>query len=1211
MRTSVSSVAARAGSVARSPRARRILGWTIGLLAAFAALGFLVAPPIAKAKLEEGLSRALHRQVTLEAVRVNPFAPSVTLRGLRVRSRANDAPLAGFDELYANLAWTSIFHLAPVVDEIRLTRPQLRLVRDADRKYNVQDLIDAFLARPKSEAPAPRFAFFNIEVLDGRIEFDDRAEKERHALTGLRIGVPFVSSFPADREIKVLPGIAGKLNGASFDVKGESLPFSDTRATTLSLDLDAFDVTRLVNYLPFGLRARLRSALLDAHLVLSFEQPGGKARLTLRGRSALRQFDLADPEGRPLVAWQRLGVEIGAVDPFAPRVALERVEVDGARVDLRRGRDGTLNLLRIVPAATSSAQTSARAAAGASPRLALKIARLVLKSARLHFRDETSAPAFETLLEDLALEGRAIDSASGTRSTWTLQARTDAGETIKLSAAATLEPLGADGRVDLGNVQLKRYQPYLRPVANLELDDGRLDAGIAVRWGEAAARKAAALKIADLALTLTGLRMHMPNERQPLLQVRSIELKGGAADFAARRASLGEIAVRGFDATLRRERDGRLNLERIAKAVAGRAATKPSGPAWQIDLGRFSLERGALALEDRALGDEPVRMRVAPLQLTAQDFSTARGRAGRLSLRATIDRRGTLAASGRVTLDPPSGRLRVDARAIDLVPVQRYVDDRVNLTLSSGRLSARGTASFALRPGGATRASYRGDLSITDFASIDKRSTQDLLNWKTLSLGAIDFELAPMKLSLDEIALADFYARIIVLPQGRINLQDLVVAKDAAQAAAGPLETRRTPAAKPRSPDAAASAEAAARKVVLPPNVRIGRVSLQGGNVNFSDFYIKPNYSANLTGVTGSVAEMTPDRAGSVELRGKIDDAAPVEIAGSVNPLSPELFVDLKADARDVELPPLSPYAIKYAGYGITRGKLSMHVKYHLENRRLVAENNLNLDQLTFGEKVESPTATNLPVLLAVALLKDRNGVIDIDLPISGSLDDPKFSLGGIIVKVIVNLIVKAITAPFALLGSMFGGGEQLAYVEFAPGRAALDAGAHEKLAHLAKALVERPGLKLDISGRADPAQDREALKRVSIERKVKTQKFNELRREGTAPAAVEAVTVAPAEYGKYLKRAYGAEKFPKPRNLIGLAKDLPVPEMEKLMLANTEVSGDDLRRLANRRAQAAKAWLTAAGKVAAERVFIVAPKLSAEGITDKGRTTRADFSLK
>ena len=260
MQAAQSSISARAARIAKAPRTRKILWWIGGLVTAFAAIGFLVVPPVAKSKLEAALTDALHRKVTVETVRVNPFVPSATLRGFLVRERQSDAPFASFDELHVNLAWTSIFRLAPVVDEIRLAKPHLRVVRNADRKYNFQDLLDAFLARPKSDAPAPKFALFNIQLNDGQIDFDDQAEKEQHALTELRIGMPFISSLLAHREIKVLPELAAKLNGAPLHLKGETLPFTDTHVTTLNVDLDAFDLTRLVDYLPFEPGARLRSA---------------------------------------------------------------------------------------------------------------------------------------------------------------------------------------------------------------------------------------------------------------------------------------------------------------------------------------------------------------------------------------------------------------------------------------------------------------------------------------------------------------------------------------------------------------------------------------------------------------------------------------------------------------------------------------------------------------------------------------------------------------------------------------------------------------------------------------------------------------------------------------------------------------------------------------------------------------------------------------
>jgi hypothetical protein len=312
----------------------------------------------------------------------------------------------------------------------------------------------------------------------------------------------------------------------------------------------------------------------------------------------------------------------------------------------------------------------------------------------------------------------------------------------------------------------------------------------------------------------------------------------------------------------------------------------------------------------------------------------------------------------------------------------------------------------------------------------------------------------------------------------------------------------------------------------------------------------------------------------------------------------------------------MSPYSGRYVGYGIEKGKLSFNVKYKLDHRKLNAENKIILNQLTFGERVESPDATKLPVLLAVALLKDRNGVIDVDLPISGSLDDPEFSVGRLVLRIIINIITRAVTAPFSLIAAAFGGGgsgDELSYIDFDNGRSNLNQAAQAKIKTLASALNNRPALNMEITGRVDPLTDLDGLKRVGIERKVKAQKLKELARKGEAPQSLEEVQVPSNEYPQYLKAAYGEETFPKPRNIIGLAQDLPVAEMEKLMMQYSKVSDDDLRQLASQRAQAVRDALLASGQVSADRLFIVAAKpLSPEERAKlKGKPNRVDFSMK
>ncbi len=598
-------------------------------------------------------------------------------------------------------------------------------------------------------------------------------------------------------------------------------------------------------------------------------------------------------------------------------------------------------------------------------------------------------------------------------------------------------------------------------------------------------------------------------------------------------------------------------------------------------------------------------MSVSDLSVRGENFSTAKNQRGKATIRARVNNKGTLSLVGSAMANPVNAKFLVDAQGVDLLPFQPYLEDQVNFLLTGGSAGTKGELTFDAGGSGPAKLNYQGALQVADFATVEKDGQQDLLKWKSLGLDGVQFDLEPFQLRIGEITLADFYSRLILGADGKTNLQKLTVKKDEQE---GETPAQDKPAEKPVAADASDSAP--------PKAISIGKINLKDGNIQFSDFFIKPNYSANLTTVQGAISELKPEAPGDLDLQARLDNAAPVEIKGKINPLSKDLFLDIVADAKDIELSPMSPYSGKYVGYGIEKGKLSFNVKYKVENRKLSANNKIILNQLTFGEKIESPTAIKAPVLLAVALMKDRNGVIDIDLPISGSLDDPQFSVGGIVLRIIVNLITRAVTAPFSLLASAFGGGsgsgDELSYIEFDNGRSNLNQAAQAKIATLTKALNNRPALNLEIAGRVDPLTDLDGLKRVSIERKVKAQKLKELVRKGEAPRSVDDVQVAPEEYPRYLKAAYGEESFPKPRNVIGLARDLPVAEMERLMMQYSKIGEDDMRQLASQRAQTVRDALMA-GQIGAERLFVVAAKpLTAEERAKlKGRPNRVDFSMK
>jgi len=698
-----------------------------------------------------------------------------------------------------------------------------------------------------------------------------------------------------------------------------------------------------------------------------------------------------------------------------------------------------------------------------------------------------------------------------------------------------------------------------------------------------------------------------------LLKVEAFSIKDGKLELVKRQVRIGEARLKGGRGLIKRSAKGLIEwIEPPALRVAAAAQNDPAAP-WRVDVARYVGEDINVRFEDAAVSPKATHA-VEGLSLDLANLSTEPAQATQVKAAFRLNRKGNVAIDGSVVPMPLNANLSLDLKSVELLPLQPYFSEKLNIDITRGLVTAKGNVQLRLADGGKAKVDaglaggFAGQLTVGDFQAVDKLNSADFLRWKSLHLGKIDVRLGPESVSVGDIALADFFARVIVSPEGKLNLLQIV--RDE-----GIPDEGTAPEPVAESSDGKATAPVMAeRGPVLP--VKIGKITLQGGSVRFTDNFIKPNYSANLREIGGSVTGLSSE-AGSqakLELRGNYDNVAPLTIAAQINPLAEKPYLDLQADVKGIELTALSAYSGKYAGYAIDKGKLSLFVKYKIENDQLEAENRVFLDQLTFGDAVESAEATSLPVKLAVSLLKNRAGEIDINLPISGSLNDPEFSVGGLIVKVIVNLLGKALTSPFALIGSMFGGGEELSNVEFDAGRATLAPEGVKRLEILAKALLDRPGLKLEIEGKFDPELDPEGLKRARIDRKVRAAKREELTRKNVESGAAETVEVSAQEYPALLERVYREEKFPKPRNAIGMIKSLPVEEMEKLMLANSTVNDDDLRALADRRSKAVRDWLVG-HEVPMERLFLLPSKAAATEEKTNGEkklaASRVDFSLK
>ncbi|MGB7630366.1 MAG: DUF748 domain-containing protein, partial [Candidatus Deferrimicrobium sp.] len=692
-----------------------------------------------------------------------------------------------------------------------------------------------------------------------------------------------------------------------------------------------------------------------------------------------------------------------------------------------------------------------------------------LTGGKVRFADASRGIPFKTALEDIRVDVDGLSTEMGKKADARLSFSTESGETLELKGNLSLSPLGSEGTVALAKVALKKYTPYYEDAVRLDINGGILDVRSGYRFEQGSGGPE--FRLSGLGAALSDLRMRQREEKEEFLKIPELALKDAEVDPGKKEIVVGEVATAKGTVAVRRSAVGEMNISRLvpgenhpveladAKGPAGNpsAGSRSAERPWKITIKKTIVDRYAVRFEDRTT-DPPVEVALDRLRLGAENIAIGTHQRGKFSFATLYNRQGNISLGGTFSADPPSLNAKLSARNLSIGTMQPYYTEKVKILLTGGTISAAGNVSFDAPKDRPLRAGFRGEVSVNDFSSLDKSLGEEFLTFSSLHFDGVEAGYHPTSVAIREISLTDFYSRIIVHPDGTLNVQGII-----AKADAGRDNTASKPAAA--IPPAPTPADKALQTPEVP--IRIGTVTLQGGKVNFSDQYIKPNYSASLVEIGGRVSGLSSEESllADIDLRGKLENSAPLEIVGKINPLAKNLFLDLKVDFRDMDLSPLSTYAGRYAGYGIEKGKLTLNLTYHIEKRKLESENKVFLDQFTFGEAVDSPKATKLPVKLAVSLLKDRNGEIRLDLPVTGSLDDPKFSIWGVVWKILGNLLVKAATSPFALLGAVFGGGEQLSYLEFAPGSADIPATDEEKVGTLVKALYDRPALKLEIEG--------------------------------------------------------------------------------------------------------------------------------------------------
>ena len=759
-----------------------------------------------------------------------------------------------------------------------------------------------------------------------------------------------------------------------------------------------------------------------------------------------------------------------------------------------------------------------------------------------------------------------------------------------------------------------------------------------------------AASVTNTAFALRNFKLAEPGSETNLVELANLAVTGVSADAVARQAEIGCVFIDGGKFFLLRQPSASTNLAVAVSPQPVEAATNTPGgiPAllgivtnaialllhttnlWTGTVDDVEVTNCAFRLEDQTTS-RPARLDLDDIALSVKNISNDPKTNLTTALSLRWNTNGTIKTETAISFTPPAADIRIDLDKLDFGTLEPYLESKLNLFIPGSQFGLRGQIQLRTPEGQLPEISFRGDTWLDGLHVVDRAMGDDLLKWDSFRISGIEANANPLNVAIREIALDNLSASLVVETNHTMNLLNALHPADT-NAPATINETNAATVAKTST--AATEAEPASP---LPP-ISIGSIVFSNAAVSFTDRTFSPNVDIGIQQFSGEIAEIssTESSRAAVNLSAKVDGVGPVDITGHINPFSMTGTKDLKVTVKDVDLTPTSPYSGKYAGYRIAEGKLNLDLAYDIVGRSLKSQNVITLDRFTFGDKVDSQDATHLPVRLAIALLKDRNGQILLDVPVEGSLDDPKFRIGKVVVHTLLNILTKAATSPFSLLGALVGGnGEELSYQDFAPGSAILTPANEKKLDSLVKALYERPGLQLEIAGSIDPDADRDGLRRASLDKQIRTRLWKSLGKSERAATTPDQLTLTPEQHTAWVKKLYGeaegkgvfnATFLAAHTNLAAIAAQIPsrpvetekgatlliqhspaaapksskagaastqtqsrapADPMETLLLASIPVTDNDFETLASDRAKAVRAYLLQTGKVEAARLFL------------------------
>ncbi len=1194
------------------------------LFALYVVLGFWAVPPLAQSILTEKLGQLLSRRVTVESVAFNPLALRAKVQGTRVYGTDNSTVDLSLGLLDVDMQASSLFRGAVVLRRVAVKEPSVFFrILTASGQTNLADIFSS-RSKNQSDSATPtqqHSSLFPVIIEDfsctnGSLRVQDDPRGITQVIDHIGLTLPYLSTKKKDFQTKILPHLAFRLNKTLFEIQGSSLPFVSPRRTTFDLSETGLNLTAFWKYLYPGTKIHLVAGQVTSKVVLVVEESDGNdeypLQVFLSGRLELDNAKIRHQGDGNILGCKKMLAELDAFSLVHRSMAFSRIHLQEPFALLIREKDNVLNWNRYMQEifGTDHSQKDKDV-----PPLRISAKSILVEDGQLMFKDAVVNKGFTTTLSPLNISINNLDTQGKEAAEIIMDTAATHGEHLACTSHMLLSPFACNGTVRLTNASIPAYAPYYSDYLPLEVDKATLGCAsiFELKTGDTTH-----FTLSDLELCLDGLQLRQPDVKTSCLACDTLSLAGGEMSLDKQIVQFANATLLSPFVSLERDKQGRLDVltlfakdgkkldenalaaqdqnasgtisrlqqateiqplhnasEKVGASVSQLSSSESK--SWLVAFRHVACVGGEVSFTDHTPKQKTVN-KLHNLNCDCFNLTSDPEQSITFRVNTRINHNGTMKAQGNIIPQPLITKGQLDLHDFVLASLNPYLPPPMQIDIAGGLLNMAGE--WELEGADEPRGTILGDVQLADVLVREGDNKKKLADLACLDVQGLILRLAPYGLHMEGIRLSDPHLFLEKDEKGRLNL---------VRALRG--DEKKVEAAS--SDKAGKSEKDTSANPYFFKEIHINKVQVTQGKVDFHDHSLSPDFTADVAKINLAIDQISldPTKMAQLNLNATLNDHAPISLTGDISPLREPLASDLMFKLSHLNMSNLTPYSIKTLAYPIKQGKLNWNGKFTTDKNVLDASNTFFVQQLELGEKVKSPDAVNIPITLGLALLQDSDGDLTLNVPVHGRMDDPDFRLGGVIFQAIMGIFSKIATAPFSLLGAMFGGGDDLNYLSCPPGKVFPGPENQKKLETIITALKKRPKLRVFVSGLVHPLKDGQALEQDAFMRALKVEKYNAGK---GSDSVVSDITIEPDEYATWLFGAYKAAPGDKPRKF-GMIVKPETEDMEAFIRNTITVKEDDLLDLAVRRAREVQQYLLEKGGIAADRIFITSPKILKE----------------